>query len=211
MIRLLYISITLLLLLGSCKRHEILNQEFIFCEATINDVQYKDASTFGELLGYQTLPFATKERFFIERDTIAYLQFKLVNGNDPNDFYYLFGGITYPENEKFPLLNKEYVIKYSQEFETDKSAAIEFEHYLYEQRRNNPSSLPFGVIMLEENKYWAMNDYISLKGSVTFESYNAKNNKYQGYFQLYKEADELGIKDYVIIGQFDVLVKGSNK
>lgn len=84
--RLLYISIILLMSLGSCKRHEILNQEFIFCEATINNVQYKDASTFKELLGYQALPFATKERFFIGYDTIAYLQFKLVNNNDPNDF-----------------------------------------------------------------------------------------------------------------------------
>lgn len=65
MIRLLYISITLLLLLGSCKRHEILNQEFIFCEATINDVQYKDASTFGELLGYQTLPLQQKSVFLL--------------------------------------------------------------------------------------------------------------------------------------------------
>jgi hypothetical protein len=211
MIRLLYISITLLLLLGSCKRYDILNQEFIFCEATINGAQYKDTSTFKELLGFQALPFGAKQRFFIARDTIAYLQFKLVNINDPNDLYYLFGGIAYPENEKFPLLNKEYVIKYNQEFETDKSAAMEFEHYLYEQRRNNSSSLPFGVIILEKSKLWTMNDYISLKGGLTFESYNARNNKYQGHFQLYKEADELGIKDYIIIGQFDLSVKGSNE
>ena len=150
--RLLYISIILLMSLGSCKRHEILNQEFIFCEATINNVQYKDASTFKELLGYQALPFATKERFFIGYDTIAYLQFKLVNNNDPNDFYYLFGGITYPKNEEFPLLNKEYIIKYNQNFETDKFIAVELEHYLYEQRKNNPNILPFGVILLEKDK-----------------------------------------------------------
>lgn len=210
--RLAYISIILLLLLGSCKRHEILNQEFIFCESTINNVQYKDASTFEELLGYQALPFTTKERFFIGYDTIAYLQFKLVNINDPNDFYYLFGGITYPKNEEFPLLNKEYIIKYNQDFETDKFVAFEFEHYLNEQRKNNPNILPFGTILLEKNKGWGYkNDYISLKGKMTFESYNAKHHKYKGQFQLYKEADNLGLKDYAIIGQFDVVVKGSNK
>ena len=44
-----------------------------------------------------------------------------------------------------------------------------------------------------------------------FESYNTKNNKYQGHFQLYKKTDDLGFKDYAIIGQFDVVVKGSNK
>jgi len=210
--RLLYISIIFLMSLGSCKRHEILNQEFRFCEATINNVQYKDASTFKELLGYQALPFATKERFFIGYDTIAYLQFKLVNNNDSNDFYYLFGGITYPKNEGFPLLNKEYIIKYNQDFETDKFIAVELEHYLYEQRKNNPNILPFGVILLEKDKGLGYkNDYISLKGSMIFESYNTKNNKYQGHFQLYKKADDLGYKDYAIIGQFDVVVKGSNK
>lgn len=122
------------------------------------------------------------------------------------------GGITYPKNEEFPLLNKEYIIKYNQDFETDKFIAVELEHYLYEQRKNNPNILPFGVILLEKDKGLGdKNDYISLNGNMIFESYNTKNNKYQGHFQLYKKADDLGFKDYAIMGQFDVVVKGSNK
>lgn len=207
MIRLLYFSITLILFLTGCKRDDILHKEFKFCEATINGIQYKDASTFGEMLGgFVVSPFGLNERFFIGIDTIAYLQFELENENDSNDLYNLFGGIAYPENVKFPLLNKEYTIRYNQKFETDKSTAMKFGFYLYEQRKNNPGSLPLGIIILEKFNLWSMNDYISLKGSVTFDSYNKRNKKYQGHFQLYKEAHELGVQDYVINGRFDVSV-----
>lgn len=199
--RLLCIAFLFQTLLGSCQWHDILDSEFIFCEATKNGISYKDASTVRKSLGYERLPFARKKRFFIGYDSVAYLQFRLTNINIPDDCLYLFGGIVYPENEKFPLLNKEYIIKYNQEFETNKSAAYNFAEYLYEQRKNNKNSLPIGIILLNEENGEYTN---SLEGKLIFNSYNSKNHTYQGYFQLYREDREFGYRNYTIIGQFDV-------
>lgn len=199
------------LLLTSCHRHDILEDKRVFCEATINGIRYKDNPTVRELLGPVALPFGTKERFLIGSDTIAYFQFELRNINKQEDFCYLLGGIAFSKYEKFPLLNKKYIIKYDQESEPDRASAYTKLFYLHEQRVNMPDSLPFGITLLEgrdKNGAW-MRNYVSLKGSLIFESYNSKKNKYQGSFLLYKDCNETEDKSYEIIGKFDVSIKGN--
>ena len=201
------IMLLLQILLGSCQKHDILESKLLFCEAAINGVTHKDAPTVRESLGiYSGLPFALKQRCFVTRDTIAYLQFKLTNDDNPNDYCYLFGGIAFSKNETFPLLNKEYRIEYHQEFETDRRAADNFNNYLYDQREKAPDSLPLGIFFLKDkDKDGEWKDcYVSLQGVLEFESFNSKNGKYQGRFLLYRKNNESEIGDYTITGRCDV-------
>lgn len=196
-----------LTLFSSCKRHDILESKHFFCETMINGILYNDSPTLRELLGQIGYPFSTKERILVNnKDAIAHLQFKLVNSNNKEDFCYLYGGIAFSKDEKFPLLNKEYTINYNHDFETDKlSDLIEYD-YLYNQRKKALGTLPIGLILLkykDKNGEW-MEHEISLKGKLIFKSYNSKNHKYKGSFRLHRDSYEGDEREFKISGEFNV-------
>ena len=104
--------------LAGCEKHDIMDIQTTYCKVIINGEEYKDAPTLREELGRHGYPKSTKERIFIypNQENIAYLQFLLTDRNDKM-CYYLFGGIPFPEGETFPLLNKEYSLRYHPEFD----------------------------------------------------------------------------------------------
>ena len=114
----LLLGLIMICALSGCEKHDILDTRTTYCTVFINGEEYKDAPTLREQLGRNGYPNSTKERIFIRKNqgNIAYLQFLLAD-NEDKKCYYLFGGIPFPEGESFPLLNKEYSLRYHPEFD----------------------------------------------------------------------------------------------
>ena len=100
------------MLFVSCKKINW-DSEIFLCGATINGASCKDVTTlYKDLFEGLIMPFNNKKRIQIERDSIAYLQFRLVSCQDPKVCFYIYGGIAFDKNEAFPLVNKIYNISY---------------------------------------------------------------------------------------------------
>lgn len=193
----------------SCHK-DLLEIETVFCRASINGTSYRDAVKVKEVLGgVVTLPLGSSYRFFIGTDTVAYIQFKLKDANNEDDCRFLAGGIAFPKNEEFPALNKEYAISYDSNLEIDRGS---FEHiftrgnYLSRLRSEATTPQPYGVMLLydkDDSGTQFRNEYISLSGSIVFERYDAKTQKYAGSFKLHKAAN-VDVKEYDITGNFNV-------
>ena len=186
--------------LVGCEKHDILDTRTTYCTVLINGEEYKDAPTLREQLGRRGYPNSTKERIFIYRnqENIAYLQFLLTDNNDKK-CYYLFGGIPFPEGETFPILNKEYSLRYHPEFDMT-SIPVDRITKDYIQSSGNQAG-----IMFIQKHYEMSNELIDplypLSGTIIFTEYNPKNEKYKGTWQM-KNEDE----NYEIIGEFNSTV-----
>ena len=199
LIRLLLGLIIISALVG-CEKHDIMDARTTYCKVLINGEEYKDAPTLREQLGRHGYPNSTKERIFIYRnqENIAYLQFLLTDNNDKK-CYYLFGGIPFPEGETFPLLNKEYSLRYHPEFDMT-SIPVDRITKDYIQSSGNQAG-----IMFIQKHYEMSNELIDplypLSGTIIFTEYNPKNKKYKGTWQM-KNGDE----NYEIVGEFNSTV-----
>ena len=186
--------------LAGCEKHDILDIRTTYCTVLINGEEYKDAPTLREQLGRRGYPNSTKERIFIYRnqENIAYLQFLLTDNNDKK-CYYLFGGIPFPEGETFPLLNKEYSLRYHPEFDMT-SIPVDRITKDYIQSFDNQDG-----IMFIKKHYKLSNEFANslcpLSGTIIFTEYNPKNKKYKGTWQM-KNGDE----NYEIVGEFNSTV-----
>ena len=186
--------------LAGCEKHYILDIQTTYCKVIINGEEYKDAPTLREELGRHGYPKSTKERIFIypNQENIAYLQFLLTDRNDKM-CYYLFGGIPFPEGETFPLLNKEYSLRYHPEFDmTSIPAGRITKDYI--QSSGNQAG-----IMFVQKHYEMSNELINplypLSGTIVFTEYNPKNKKYKGTWHM-----KNGNENYEITGEFNSTV-----
>ena len=187
--------------LEGCDKHDILDTRTTYCKVLINGKEYKDAPTLREQLGRNGYPYSTrKERIFIRKNqgNIAYLQFLLAN-NDDQKCYYLFGGIPFPEEETFPLLNKEYSLHHNPEFDTT-DIPVDKITKDYIQSSGNQAG-----IMFIQKHYEISNELINplypLSGTIIFTEYNSKNQKYKGTWHM-----KDGNKNDEIIGEFNSTV-----
>ena len=184
-----------------CEKHDILDIRTTYCTVLINGEEYKDAPTLREQLGRHGYPNSTKERIFIYRnqENIAYLQFLLTDNNDKK-CYYLFGGIPFPEGETFPLLNKEYSLRYHPEFDMT-SIPVDRITKDYIQSFDNQDG-----IMFIKKHYKLSNEFANslcpLSGTIIFTEYNPKNKKYKGTWHM-KSIDKDGDENYEIVGEFN--------
>ena len=183
--------------LAGCEKHDIMDIQTTYCKVIINGEEYKDAPTLREELGRHGYPKSTKERIFIypNQENIAYLQFLLTDRNDKM-CYYLFGGIPFPEGETFPLLNKEYSLRYHPEFDmTSIPAGRITKDYI--QSSGNQAG-----IMFVQKHYEMSNELINplypLSGTIVFTEYNPKNKKYKGTWHM-----KNGNENYEITGEFN--------
>ena len=186
--------------LAGCEKHDIMDIQTTYCKVIINGEEYKDAPTLREELGRHGYPKSTKERIFIypNQENIAYLQFLLTDRNDKM-CYYLFGGIPFPEGETFPLLNKEYSLRYHPEFDmTSIPAGRITKDYI--QSSGNQAG-----IMFVQKHYEMSNELINplypLLGTIVFTEYNPKNKKYKGTWHM-----KNGNENYEITGEFNSTV-----
>lgn len=186
--------------LAGCEKHDIMDIQTTYCKVIINGEEYKDAPTLREELGRHGYPKSTKERIFIypNQENIAYLQFLLTDRNDKM-CYYLFGGIPFPEGETFPLLNKEYSLRYHPEFDmTSIPAGRITKDYI--QSSGNQAG-----IMFVQKHYEMSNELINplypLSGTIVFTEYNPKNKKYKGTWHM-----KNGNENYEITGEFNSTV-----
>ena len=182
--------------LAGCEKHDIMDIQTTYCKVIINGEEYKDAPTLKEF-GRHGYPQSTKERIFIypNQENIAYLQFLLTDRNDKM-CYYLFGGIPFPEGETFPLLNKEYSLRYHPEFDmTSIPAGRITKDYI--QSSGNQAG-----IMFVQKHYEMSNELINplypLSGTIVFTEYNPKNKKYKGTWHM-----KNGNENYEITGEFN--------
>ena len=187
--------------LVGCEKHDIMDARTTYCKVLINGEEYKDAPTLREQLGRRGYPNSTKERIFIYRnqENIAYLQFLLTDNNDKK-CYYLFGGIPFPEGETFPLLNKEYSLRYHPEFDMT-SIPVDRITKDYIQSFDNQDG-----IMFIKKHYKLSNEFANslcpLSGTIIFTEYNPKNKKYKGTWHM-KSIDKDGDENYEIVGEFN--------
>ena len=196
----LLLGLIMICALAGCEKHNILDIRTTYCTVFINGEEYIDAPTLREQLGRNGYPNSTKERIFIRKNqgNIAYLQFLLAD-NDDKKCYYLFGGIPFPEGESFPLLNKEYSLRYHPEFDIT-SIPIDRITKDYIQSSGNQAG-----IMFIQKHYEISNELINplypLSGTIIFTEYNSKNQKYKGTWHM-----KDGNKNDEIIGEFNSTV-----
>ena len=186
--------------MAGCEKHDILDTRTTYCTIFINGEEYKDAPTLREELGRNGYPNSTKERIFIRKNqgNIAYLQFLLAD-NDDKKCYYLFGGIPFPEGESFPLLNKEYSLRYHPEFDiTSIPAGRITENYI--QSFGNQAGIMF-VQKHYEMSHELINPLYPLSGTIIFTEHNSKNQKYKGTLHM-----KNGNTNDEIIGEFNSTV-----
>ena len=195
------LGLIMIFALEGCDKHDILDTRTTYCKVLINGKEYKDAPTLREQLGRNGYPYSTrKERIFIRKNqgNIAYLQFLLAN-NDDQKCYYLFGGIPFPEEETFPLLNKEYSLHHNPEFDTT-DIPVDKITKDYIQSSGNQAG-----IMFIQKHYEISNELINplypLSGTIIFTEYNSKNQKYKGTWHM-----KDGNKNDEIIGEFNSTV-----
>lgn len=190
----------------SCKKINWDSENFL-CGATINGSTYKDVTTlYKDLFEGVFMPFNDKVRTQIERDSIAYLQFRLVNSQNQEDCFYLYGGIAFDKNEVFPQVNKNYDISYESKFNSHWMFKIDELHsYLVENRDKGTVMLPFGIMMIKDYKAPGVECYgnFSLSGTLVFDSYNPKTRKCVGHFKLTNEHVDGVNRTYTIEGQFN--------
>ena len=200
LIRLL-LGVIIISALAGCEKHDIMDARTTYCKVLINGEEYKDAPTLREQLGRHGYPNSTKERIFIYRnqENIAYLQFLLTDNNDKK-CYYLFGGIPFPEGETFPLLNKEYSLRYHPEFDMTSIPVDRITKDYIESFDNQDG------IMFIKKHYKLSNEFANslcpLSGTIIFTEYNPKNKKYKGTWHM-KSIDKDGDENYEIVGEFN--------
>ena len=195
------LGLIMIFALEGCDKHDMLDTQITYCTVLINGEEYKDAPTLREQLGRNGYPYSsTKERIFIRKDqgNIAYLQFLLAdNGN--KKCYYLFGGIPFPEGKSFPLLNKEYSLRYHPELDIT-SIPVDRITKNYIQSSGNQAG-----IMFVQKHYEMSNELINplypLSGTIVFTEYNPKNKKYKGTWHM-----KNGNENYEITGEFNSTV-----
>ena len=164
----LLLGLIMICALAGCEKHDILDTRTTYCTIFINGEEYKDAPTLREQLRRNGYPNSTKERIFIRKNqgNIAYLQFLLAD-NDDKKCYYLFGGIPFPEGESFPLLNKEYSLRYHPEFDmTSIPAGRITEDYI--QSSGNQAG-----IMFIQKHYELSNEFANALFSPTIHFYSS--------------------------------------
>lgn len=200
LIRLL-LGVIIISALAGCEKHDIMDARTTYCKVLINGEEYKDAPTLREQLGRYGYPNSTKERIFIYRnqENIAYLQFLLTDNNDKK-CYYLFGGIPFPEGETFPILNKEYSLRYHPEFDMT-SIPVDRITKDYIESFDNQDGIMFIKKHYELSNEFA-NSLCPLSGTIIFTEYNPKNKKYKGTWQM-KSIDKDGDENYEIVGEFN--------
>lgn len=210
--KIIFVLILSLVLFASCKK-DWLDSEIFLCGATINGASYKDVTTVREDLFIGVfMPFNNKIRIQIQRDTIVYLQFRLISNQEPKECFYLYGGIVFDKKGKFPLLNKVYEINYVPKFNTLWCQNVDLQHYLADYRDNGKAQLPFGVIMIENLKEPGeeMPGSYSLAGTLIFDSYNPKNRQCEGHFKLSNEHAEGVAQTYLVEGRFKTEIYNHN-
>ena len=197
----LLLGLIMIFALEGCDKHDILDIQTTYCTVFINGEEYKDAPTLREQLGRNGYPYSsTKERIFIRKDqgNIAYQQFLLAD-NDDKKCYYLFGGIPFPEGETFPLLNKEYPLRYHPELDIT-SIPVDRITKDYIQSSGNQVG-----IMFVQKHYEMSNELINplypLSGTIIFTEHNSKNQKYKGTLHM-----KNGNTNDEIIGEFNSTV-----
>ncbi|MBE6226840.1 MAG: hypothetical protein E7121_07120 [Bacteroidales bacterium] len=178
-LRILCVLAFLVFAFSSCEKINILDISTMYCTATINGQEYKDAPTVKEELGRRGYPFATKERIFIgKNNNLAYIQFQLSDDNGKM-CYYLFGGIPFGKGENFPVLNKEYNIYCHPSFDiSDRPDEKIADDYMEFQAKETSSMYPSGILVLKRyfditSSYYEMPS--SLSGIMKFTEYNDAN------------------------------------
>lgn len=196
----LLLGLIIIFTLAGCEKYDILDTRTTYCKVLINGEEYKDAPTLREQLGRNGYPHSTKERIFIRKNqgNIAYLQFLLAD-NDDKKCYYLFGGIPFPEGESFPLLNKEYSLRYHPEFDMT-SIPVDRITPNYIQSFGNQTGIMFIQKHYEMSNEFA-NPLYPLSGTIVFTEYNSKTQKYKGTWHM-KNGDD----NYEITGEFNSTV-----
>lgn len=210
--KIIFAFILSLVLFASCKK-DWLDSEIFLCGATINGTSYKDVTTVREDLFIGVfMPFNNKIRVQIQRDTIVYLQFRLISNQEPKECFYLYGGIVFDKKGKFPLLNKVYEINYEPKFNTLWCQNVDLQHYLAERRDNGTAQLPFGVIIIENLKEPGeeISGSYSLAGTLIFDSYNPKTRQCEGHFKLSNELAEGVAQTYLVEGRFKTEIYNHN-
>jgi hypothetical protein len=98
--------------LSGCEKHEILEHNTVYGEATINDRQLLHYMKFREGLSnqYWYLPLNGIGNTFIVKEGVCYLQIFLrdYEGNDTENFWLILIGCH--ADESFPIIGKEYKI-----------------------------------------------------------------------------------------------------
>ena len=196
----LLLGLIMICALAGCEKHDILDTRTTYCTIFINGEEYKDAPTLREELGRNGYPNSTKERIFIRKNqgNIAYLQFLLAD-NDDKKCYYLFGGIPFPEGETFPLLNKEYPLRYHPELDIT-SIPVDRITKDYIQSFGNQAGIMF-VQKHYEMSHELINPLYPLSGTIIFTEHNSKNQKYKGTLHM-----KNGNTNDEIIGEFNSTV-----
>ena len=196
----LLLGLIMICALAGCEKHNILDIRTTYCTVLINGEEYKDAPTLREQLGRNGYPNSTKERIFIRKNqgNIAYLQFLLAD-NDDKKCYYLFGGIPFPKGETFPLLNKEYPLRYHPELDIT-SIPVDRITKDYIQSFGNQAGIMF-VQKHYEMSHELINPLYPLSGTIIFTEHNSKNQKYKGTLHM-----KNGNTNDEIIGEFNSTV-----
>lgn len=212
--KIIFAFILFQMLFVSCKKINW-DSEIFLCGATINGASCKDVTTlYKDLFEGLIMPFNNKKRIQIERDSIAYLQFRLVSCQDPKVCFYIYGGIAFDKNEAFPLVNKIYNISYDSKLDREwMFYGDELRPYMAEHRSQGTMQSPYGVMMLLDYKEPGEEGYgnYSLSGTLVFTSYNPKNQKCVGHFKLSNEHIEGMSNVYSVEGQFNANLFNWNK
>lgn len=189
--RIIHYYAIVMLLLSSCDKQDILETRFHYADATINGYTFTDEHMLKQT-GYDFfLPFTSANRFSLTDDGLALMQFKFVRKDNPSDEIYLFGGMTIPESESFPELNRTYEINPDINFIPNKDMSYYSEYVQnYLLNKLDPTSL-CGIFMMihYKNTDLAYSYSTSLGGTITFNSYNSKKGEYSGSFNFLSEDD----------------------
>lgn len=200
--RIINYVIIVIMLCSSCDKHDFLETKFHYADATINGYAFTDEHMLKET-GYDfLLPFPLANRFSLTDDGIYLMQFKFVRKDDPDEIY-LFGGMTSPDGESFPQLNRTYEINPDSNFVPNKDMSY-YSGYLQNNLLSEiDQASSCGNFMLVCFKKTDLHYSYSttLGGTITFNSYNPKKGEYCGCFNFYSD-DDIYEVDITMTGTF---------
>lgn len=153
----------------------------VYCQANINGDNYRDYFSLQDafLPVQPTLTLMpNSNRLGVVNDSIFAFQFAL--RNDTNKVL-LVGAFIIPQNENFPVLNKEYLLTKNEKYDEDRTTDYHLMHFLG-QVNNSGERINGIAAFFDYSKYYLLTT--SIDGYVTFDRYDRQSNKLEGNIYL---------------------------
>ena len=138
----------------------------VYCQANINGDNYRDY-------------FSLQDAFLPVQPTLTLMP----NSNRLGvvNKVLLVGAFIIPQNENFPVLNKEYLLTKNEKYDEDRTTDYHLMHFLG-QVNNSGERINGIAAFFDYSKYYLLTT--SIDGYVTFDRYDRQSNKLEGNIYL---------------------------